>query len=300
MLVSIVIPTFNRARLIERAVHSALSQTYTDLEVIIVDDASTDDTRDRINELQHVDQRIIYLCHDNNRGAQAARNTGVAAAKGLYIAFLDSDNQWLPRKLERQMALFVNQSSSPGVVYCGYLKVSPAGDVLHEYMPRHRGSVYKHTLVDWLTDTSTIVARKNILENIHGFDDRVCAFQEWDLCIRLARECDFDFVADFLTIYHEHGFSSISKDHLRDAHGYLGIVNTYRDEILAECGRETLSNHYLQTGRLFMLAGRFDLARAHFLKSIQFHPLKLKGLMHFGASLLGNNLYRILRIYKKR
>jgi len=293
--VSTVIPTYNRVGLIERAIHSVLSQTYPDLEVIIVDDGSTDDTWDRIKKLKEVDHRIKYIRHDSNRGSQAARNTGVQAAKGEYIAFLDSDNEWLPRKLETQMALFLEGSDSLGVVYCGYSRVATSGDVLSHYAPQYRGLVYKQTLVDWLTDTSTIVVRKHILENIHGFDEKVLAYQEWDLCIRLARECEFDFVPECLTIYHEHALPSISKDHLRDACGYLGVVDAYREEILRECGRSTLSEHYLKTGRLFILAGRLDLARAYFLKSIRYDPLKIKALMHFLASLLGKDVYRFLR-----
>lgn len=293
-IISVVIPTYNRAEFVERAVRSVLGQTYTDLEVLIVDDGSTDDSRDRIETLRHADRRIRYFCHDSNRGAQAARNTGIQAASGPYVAFLDSDNQWLPRKLERQMALFSNKSTSPGVVYCGYSKVSPAGDVLHEYVPRHRGLVYKQTLVDWLTDTSTIVVRKDILEDIHGFDDTVSSHQEWDLCIRLARECEFDFVPECLAIYHEHALPSISKDYLRDASGYATIVETHREAILSECGRKALSEHYLKTGRLFVLADRFDLARASFLTSLRYYPLNIKAMLHFAASQLGNDFYRSL------
>ncbi|MBN1569579.1 MAG: glycosyltransferase family 2 protein [Acidobacteria bacterium] len=295
MLVSIVIPTYNRVQLTERAVYSALSQTYADLEIIIVDDASTDATRDRIETLRNADRRIRYLCHNNNRGAQAARNTGIQAAGGQCVAFLDSDNEWLPQKLQRQMALFSEKVDAPGVVYCGYSKVSASGDLVNEYVPRHRGYVYKQTLTDWLADTSTIVVRKDILENVHGFDNKVRAYQEWDLCIRLARECSFDFVPDSLAIYHEHDLPSISKDQLKDAYGYLGIVDLYRNEMLAECGRSTLSNHYLQTGRLFVLAGRFDLARAYFLRSILYYPLAFKAIANFGASLLGKDVYGFLR-----
>jgi glycosyltransferase involved in cell wall biosynthesis len=300
MLVSIVIPTYNRAELVERAVHSVLSQTYPDLEVIIVDDASTDNTRERIKALQQVDHRILYFRHNSNRGPQAARNTGVQAAKGEYIAFLDSDNEWLPRKLERQMALFSHKADSLGVVYCGYSKVSAGGEVLNEYAPRYRGLVYKQTLGDWLTDTSTLVVRKHILEKIHGFDENIRAYQEWDLCIRLARVCTFDFVPECLTFYHQHNLPSISKDHFRDANGYLDMVDKYRPEILHECGRKTLSEHYLSTGRLFILADRFDLARAFFLKSIRYNPLNIKAMMHFGASLLSRDVYGFLRSRRHR
>lgn len=298
-LVSVVIPTFNRAELVVRAIQSALSQTYSDLEVIIVDDASTDDTRDRIKTLQDIDHRVRYFCHDSNRGAQAARNTGIQAAKGAYMAFLDSDNEWFPQKLERQMALLSHKAGSPGAVYCGYLKVSAGGEVLNQYMPQYRGLVYKQALVDWLTDTSTLVMRKDILGKIRGFDENVRAYQEWDLCIRLARECEFDFVPECLTLYHQHALPSISKDLLRDAYGYLGVVDTYREEILRECDRGTLSKHYLKIGRLFVLAGRLDLARAYFLKSIRYDPLNIKAIIHFGVSLLGKDIYKILRSHKQ-
>lgn len=231
-------------------------------------------------------------------GAQAARNDGMHAAQGQYLAFLDSDNEWLPRKLERQMALFSEKANSPGVVYCGYSKVSAAGDALAEYVPHDRGMLYGRALADWLTDTSTIVVRKALLERIHGFNDKVRAYHEWDLCIRLARECAFDFVPECLTLYYEHDLPSISKDYLRDAYGYLDVVDTYREEIVRECGNSTLSEHYLKAGRLFVHAGRFDLARAYFAKSIRYYPLKSKAMMHFGASLLGKDFYGALRSYR--
>lgn len=299
-LVSVVIPTYNRAELVVRAVHSVLSQTYADLEGIIVDDASIDDTRERIKTLQDIDQRVRYFRHDSNRGAQSARNTGVQAAKGEYIAFLDSDNEWLPGKLERQMALFYQKDNSPGAVYCGYWKLSAHGDLLKEHVPRHRGWIYKQALSEWLTDTSTLVVHKDILEKIHGFDERVRAYQEWDLCIRLARECAFDFVPECLSLYHEHTLPTISKDFLRDAHGYLGVVETYRQEILRECGARTLSEHYLITGRLFVRADQFDLARAYFLKSIRYDPLHFKAMIHLGVSLFGKQVYKFLRSHRQK
>lgn len=300
MLVSVVIPTYNRAGLMERAVKSVLQQTFKDLEVIIVDDASTDDTGDRIKSLQKIEYCIHNFRHDKNRGAQAARNTGIRNAKGEYIAFLDSDNEWLPSKLEKQMTLFSQNSGSIGVVYCGYSKVALGGDVLNLYVPQHRGMVYRHTLRNWLTDTSTLVVRKEILERISGFDESIHAYQEWDLCIRLARECLFDFIPECLTLYHQHSLPSISKDHLRDAYGFLDVVEKHQNEILRECGRRALSEHYLKTGRLFILANQINQARAYFLKSVRFHPQKYKALLHFGASLLGLDAYQFLRSWKQR
>jgi hypothetical protein len=167
-------------------------------------------------------------------------------------------------------------------------------------MPRYRGRVYKQALVEWLTDTSTLVIRKDILKKIHGFSENIGAYQEWDLCIRLSRECEFEFVPECLTLYHEHTLPTISKDFLRDANGYLSIVETYHKEILRECGERTLSQHYLKTGRLFVRAEQINLARVYFLKSIQYDPLNIKAVIHFGASLLGKDIYRFLRSNRRK
>jgi GT2 family glycosyltransferase len=166
-------------------------------------------------------------------------------------------------------------------------------------MPRHRGLVYKQALGEWITDTSTLVVRKDILEKIYGFDENIHAFQEWDLCIRLARECQFEFVPECLALYHEHTLPTISKDFLRDAEGYLGVVETYRQEILRECGRRILSEHYLIASRLFVHADQFDLARACFLKSIRCNLFNIKAMIHFGVSLLGKDMYQFLRSHRR-
>lgn len=117
--VSIIIPTYNRAHLIERAIESVLHQTYQDFELIIIDDGSTDNTDDIINKFQKKDDRIIYLKHDRNKGGSAARNTGIKASRGEYIAFLDSDDEWLPEKLEKQMDFF--ESNNYGFIYCNMI-----------------------------------------------------------------------------------------------------------------------------------------------------------------------------------
>ncbi len=208
------------------------------------------------------------------------------------------DNEWLLNKLGLQIQKFTGAAKALGVVYCGFCRVSADGERLFEYKPQFRGSIYQLALRSGSADTSTLVVRKEILEGIGGFDESISAYQEWDLCIRLARECQFDFVPECLTLYHQHALPSISKDHLRDAYGYLGVVDTYREEILRECGRRTLSEHYLRIGRLFIFADRFDLARAYFLKSVRCYPLKIKAMMHFGVLLLGKNVYRSLRALK--
>lgn len=117
-LVSVIIPTYNRANLILQAVKSVLNQTYKNFEIIIVDDGSSDNTEDVINVIH--DNRIRYIKHAINKGASAARNTGIREAKGKYIAFQDSDDHWLPDKLEKQVKRIENTPDHVGAVFGGY------------------------------------------------------------------------------------------------------------------------------------------------------------------------------------
>ena len=103
-LVTVIIPTYNRANQISRAIHSVQAQSYKHWELLIVDDASNDDTAKIISNI--ADSRIQYIRHETNQGAAAARNTALAQAKGEYIAFLDSDDEWIPAKLEKQVIYF--------------------------------------------------------------------------------------------------------------------------------------------------------------------------------------------------
>ena len=113
--VTVVITTYNRAGLLKRAVESVLSQTYTDYEIIIVDDCSSDNTQDVIAGFNH--PRIHSFRHDGNRGPSASRNTGIALASGKYIAFLDDDDEWLPVNLEARVHLLDEASCKVGLVY---------------------------------------------------------------------------------------------------------------------------------------------------------------------------------------
>jgi len=301
-LVSVVIPTYNRAHLVERAVRSVLSQSFSNLEVIVVDDASTDGTREQVFALKQADPRLLYLRHETNRGAQAARNTGIRAANGNYIAFLDSDNEWLPSKLERQMSLFINNGREikPGVVYAGFKWQYDDGRPSTEQTPRFKGYIYKEALREWIADTSTLVVRKDLLYKAGLFDERVRAYQEWDLCIRLARHAEFDYIPEPLSIYHIHSGPTISKDLMRSARGYLDVITLHRDEIIAELGRKVLSNHFLIVGHSFIQALDFESAKFSFWNAVKLWPIGFKAIIYWIAIHLGKNKYQQLVCLKRQ
>lgn len=298
--VSVIIPSYNRAQLIERAVNSVRSQTYNNLEIIVVDDASIDNTQDRIEAIKEKDSRVRYVRHAVNKGAQRARNTGIRWATGDYLAFLDSDNEWLPEKLEQQMSVFRQCPVKVGVVYCGFRRISENGDVLSEHLPEHRGNIYSVALRQWIADTSTLVARKDHILQAGQFTNNIRANQEWDLCIKLACICDFEFVHSVLVNYHMHDLPTISKDALMDAYGYTDVIEAHRAEMLLKGGQRLLAEHLFYAARRFMVAGRYDLARQMLIRSLQIKPFFFKALLHLTLSLGGQNGYRVMRSIKRK
>ena len=297
--VTVVIPTYNRAHFIGRAIHSALAQTYSDIEVVVVDDGSTDDTQTQIESLAQTDGRVRYLGHKTNRGAQAARNTGIRAARGRYIALLDSDDEWLPDKLVMQMAVFKQGPPNLGVVHCGYRTKHTDGQLPQDKCFALRGNIYRALLASYgLGPTSIFVVKKEHLERSGLFNEQVRAWQEWDMCIRLARHCEFDYVPQSLVIYHLHDSPTISKGLLLSALGYLDVVGLHRNEILRLCGQNALVKHLEFARSQFVLAGYQLLGvREHrqaakvFVRAARVKPFRWRWLVHASAVMLGPRVY---------
>ncbi len=274
--VSVVIPTYNRAMYIERSVRSVLQQTYQNLEIIVVDDGSTDDTLQILRKLQHEDHRLKILQQEKNLGAQAARNTGIRAATALYIAFLDSDDEWLASKLEKQLSLIDQSNDKIGVVYAGFMWVYSDGRPSKEQKPRFKGKIYNDALRGWIADTNTLVVRKDILYKIGLLNEGIRAYQEWDLCIKLSRYTEFDFVNEPLAIYHLHDQPTISKNLVNDALGYLDIIMAHKNEIVTELGNDALAEHFLSASLRFTRIDDFKTARKLVSESIRISHLKMR------------------------
>lgn len=184
-IVSVIIPTYNRAHLVGRAIQSVLYQIYHDFEVIIVDDGSTDNTEEVVKEFQKQDRRIKYIKHEKNRGASAARNTGIKISSGYFLSFLDSDDQWLRNKLECDVKIL---NDNKDCVIC-----STDHTFIDEKTDKIVGkSIFKEQFVsqeivlrnECMTTNDFTAVKKSVL-NIGGFDDKLPARQDWDLWIRI-------------------------------------------------------------------------------------------------------------------
>jgi glycosyltransferase involved in cell wall biosynthesis len=190
--------------MLEKALRSVFDQTFRDMEILVVDDASEDGTR-RMMEASS-DPRVRYLRQAAPRGGAAARNAGIRSSLGTYIAFLDDDDEWFPRKLERQMALFRSSPFSPGVVYASYLVVERESErVVGRKIAEKRGDLSRELLErNELGGTSCVVARKDALEAAGLFDESLPSFHDYDLWIRLAPLVRFDCVEEPLSKYYVH------------------------------------------------------------------------------------------------
>ncbi len=230
-LVSIIIPTFNRSRTIEYCVTSILNQTYQSFEIIIVDDCSTDETLDIVKNLN--EPKIIFISLEKNSGAQTARNQGILAAKGDWIAFQDSDDLWEPDKLEIQIQELKKYNWNKYLVIHGDCWCSDGveGKKWLWNVPLTEGLCHKELLYHPAPLFPTILTSKTALLEINLLDVSVPSYQEWDTTIRLSKLCKFIHINHPLFTYVFHNNETISKNKVRDLDGYFYIVNKFQDEM---------------------------------------------------------------------
>ena len=245
--VATIIPVYNREKTIERAIVSTLKQICPVYEIIVVDDCSTDNTVQIVEELACRDSRVKLICHNTNKGDQAARNTGIRNATGEWIAFLDSDDEWLPNRLQ---AGFDLQEREGFKVIHSECYITEGKDITPRNMGilSLSGNIYKKLLKRPFPMFQGLLVKCECLERIGYLDEAIVSFQEWDTSIRLAKHYEFGFVSEPLFIYHRcHSGDTISKDKRKEAEGYYQIVEKHADEIIKYAGTEALMNHYMIT-----------------------------------------------------
>jgi glycosyltransferase involved in cell wall biosynthesis len=273
-LVSVVIPTYKRDRVIERVIRSVLKQTHQNFEILVVDDGSKDDTESVVASLSEEDPRIRYFCHDTNRGAQAARNTGARKARGKWIAFLDSDDYFTPNSLEAR--LLVAQSESVKVVHSKCLILTEDESMTTYGTPELNGYIYRELLTQYGPLFSGILIAKEALENVGYLDEQIISYQDWDTVIRLAKHYPFGFVAEPTFIYDCRGSDTISQDLVREAEGYRQVFNKHFFEIVKHLGPRIVAHHYRHIANRYQSAGNQNAARYYQILSFLWWPFRLK------------------------
>ncbi len=230
-LVSVIIPTYNRGYCIENAIRSVLKQDYENMEILIVDDGSADDTQAVVQSIE--DTRIHYYKNPCNKGAAASRNVGIQLAQGKYIAFQDSDDEWLEGKLRQQVELL--ECSDYGMVYSCFEREFPDGRV--EKVPREaiqqeakQGYIYPYLLAESFISTQTMLVRKEILEQLQGFDEALKSYEDYDLAIRIARECQVAFIDKVLVRLNTLP-DSIDMDMMRGLISSCYLLKKYEEDL---------------------------------------------------------------------
>lgn len=207
-MVTVVIPTHNREDLIGRAIESVQKQTYSDLEIIVVADGSTDETDKIVKGLQEKDDRIKYFSYSPSRGGNFARNYGINKAKGEYVAFLDDDDEWYIDKLEKQLEV-MKRDEEIGLVYTGVNIIYVNEKVEYSSIPKEEGDLQKRIfLKNWIGTTSTILAKKEIINKAGAFDEKLPALQDYDLWIRICQHTKIGAVKEKLINYYNYRNSS--------------------------------------------------------------------------------------------
>jgi glycosyltransferase involved in cell wall biosynthesis len=182
-LVSVIIPTFNRVAMVVEAVESVLDQTYSPLEILVIDDGSTDDT---VQQLLSYGWRITLISKVRNQGVSAARNLGIHQSHGDYVTLLDSDDLWLPDKIERQMDFFLKH---PEALICQTEEIWIRRGKRVNPRQKHRkysGDIFPHCLPLCIVSPSAVMIKRELLSQVGLFDEQLPACEDYDLWLRIA------------------------------------------------------------------------------------------------------------------
>ena len=286
--VSVIIPTYNRAHLLRRALHSVLHQSYQNIEVIIVDDGSTDDTKIIVMSFQ--DTRVRYIRHDIKCGAAAARNTGIKLASSEFIAFQDSDDEWLCEKLEKQMELFIHAGPEVGVIYTGFIRFE---DHQAFYRPAEHiqksGKILRSLLNGNYVTTQAVVVRRDCFEKVGLFDEQLPRFQDWELFIRIAKCYDFICINQPLLIAF-HSAKSITADERLFPIAIKLVLEKHQDVFCQH--RTILARNYYSLGVAICAAGDVTEGASYFVRSFTLNPWRLMCWIRWISTLPGAKVYR--------
>lgn len=219
--VSAVIATYNRANLVVRAIRSVLGQTFQKLEVIVIDDCSQDNTRESVEAV--ADPRVRYLRHGVNKGLPAGRNTGIAASRGEYVAFLDDDDEWAPEKLVRQLEAIDGREAvlCAALVNGKYVKVYPRREVTIEDL--RGGNEF---------DPSSLMIKTSVIREL-GFDESLRQGEDWDAFIRIAQRMPIAYVREPLLLYSDGSHDRMTNEarqlSIPDLEKRMGMLRKHRE-----------------------------------------------------------------------
>jgi len=302
--VSVIIPKHNRAALVIEAIDSVLAQTYKDFELIVVDDGSTDNTQDA---LKGYADRIRYIYQENQRRSEA-RNTGIKAASGEYIAFLDDDDLWLPQKLEKQVT-FLDAHPGIGLVHTFTDAIDITGRII-EKERKSRLQFYKKSMKLGYTYegmsrfsalfVSSLMLRSRCLKNVGLFDPPTEAYEDWDFTLRFALEYRIGIIPELLVKFRIHKVHTTADEFTR------GRINTSIKHFTLLNSRCDLPfrnrarvNFYMHLNNAYYIDLQLGMFRTYALKTVKLDP-KMLFYSRLGLQLLFSILpLKVIRNFRR-
>lgn len=296
--VSVVIPTYNSAHMAKEAVESVLAQTYTDFEVIVIDDGSVDNTE---SVMAPFGDRIRYIKQEN-QGVSGARNTGMKEARGEYIAFLDADDLWLPERLAAEIPL-LDADPNLGLVYCDWAVVS-GGQVLQDSylkdLPTASGYVFDELIETGFILTSGVVLRRACIDDVGDFDKSLAIAQDYDLWLRISYKWKVQLVERCLFTKRSLD-GSLSSDLTKTALERIALYKKTLREIpdmsarSRRLVRRQIALNYWDVGYEQFDKLALGEARKNFAASVRYDWMNLKSMAFLGATCLPASLVRAAR-----
>ena len=232
--VSVVIPTYNRAWVLEEAIQSVLGQTYRDFELIVVDDGSTDSTEDILARYPG-----IIVVRQENKGVSAARNAGVRISSGRYLAFLDSDDLWLPEKLEKQVKFF---QENPSTLICQTEEIWIRKGVRVNPGKRHlkaSGMIFERSLELCLVSPSAVMMSRKLFDETGGFDENLPACEDYDLWLRITHKHPVHLIKEALVIKRGGHEDQLSRSPGLDRYRIISLVKIIESGVLTKDQHES-------------------------------------------------------------
>ena len=299
--VSVYTPTYNYGRFLGEAIQSVLGQTFQDWELIVVDDGSTDDTREVVDAF--ADSRIHYV-YQQNRGNPAARNVALRLAKGEYIAFLDADDLWFPEKLQKQVAQLDGLASTVGLVYGDvYLFNHEDGAIICRFLRGRRpprGRVFDELLDTdgwFISDTGSLI-RREVFQRVGLYDESLLTYEDWEMWVRIASAYEVEALDEPVARCRRHGnnlgrrVEEMYQYGLAARRKVMGSYSLSRQE--RRVLRRNLAQHEYSYGTGLLQLGRRGKAWKAFLRSVRLRPGARKTYIHLGLPLLSPRLYNFL------
>jgi glycosyltransferase involved in cell wall biosynthesis len=287
--VTVIIPAFNSAPFVGRAIHSVLQQTFQDLELIVVDDGSTDETSHEVKSFS--DRRISYVFQPN-QGPNAARNHGINRAKGELLAFLDSDDWWLPRKLEVQLSR-LSSVLEAGLVYCSTLKVDEEGRLLKFRPALLEGWVLPRLIMsNHIAAPSSVLIPRRVLDEVGLFDEQLWRAEDWEMWLRIAAAFPLAAVKDPLACitYRRYGHGrnvpALRDDSLVVLEKAFGSYAAHMRHLRAKA----FARVHLRAGISFATSGQLRESRGELIKALQMDPSLLEAYWRVGLTFLGSTI----------